>query len=164
MNTDKSAIAKLLDIAEEKVKIDCYLYVKKFPDEIKAWKLIGRKDPDLRRYKSEFYYPASGLMILIDQVTELLVNKRFPSLGALPALVGTDTRFRKPVAPESRLLIQVKLLRNYKGKIGIFSGVIADQEGDIVAENISKGAMIKIGLGVGGIGKDAASDEVGYAL
>jgi hypothetical protein len=33
----------------------------------------------------------------------------------------------------------VKLLKTYKEKIGVFSGVIADSDGDIVAENIAKG-------------------------
>jgi 3-hydroxymyristoyl/3-hydroxydecanoyl-(acyl carrier protein) dehydratase len=83
-------------------------------------------------------------MVLIDLTTELLVKKRFPSLICLPVLITNDTRFRKPVVPEIELLIQVKLLRNYKGRIGIFSGVIADRKGDIVAENISKGTIITI--------------------
>jgi 3-hydroxymyristoyl/3-hydroxydecanoyl-(acyl carrier protein) dehydratase len=144
MGGDKKTIAKLLDMPEDKVKIDRYAYDKKFPDEIKAWKHIGRKDPDLRAYKGRLYYPATALMLLIDLAAELLVTNRFIGLGALPGLVATDTRFRKPVMPENELLIQVKLLRNYKGKIGIFSGVIADREGDVVAENIFKGALIKV--------------------
>jgi 3-hydroxymyristoyl/3-hydroxydecanoyl-(acyl carrier protein) dehydratase len=144
MGTDKKAIAKLLDMPEDKVKIDRYSYSEKFPDEIKAWKFIGKNDPDLRRYKKKLYYPATALMLLIDLATELLVKKRFAKLDALPGLVATDTRFRKPVTPENELLIQVKLLRNYKGKIAIFSGVIADQEKDIVLENIFKGALIKV--------------------
>lgn len=143
-NADRKAVARILDIAEEQVKIDTYSYVEEFPDEIKAWKFIGRKDPDLRRYHGKLYYPATALVVLIDLATELLVKNRFIALDALPALVSTDTRFRKPVVPGNELLIQVKLLRNYKGRLGIFSGVIADQEGDIVAENISKGAIIKI--------------------
>ena len=144
MDTDKKAAARLLDIPEEKTKIDRYAYVESFPDEIKAWKLIGHEDPDLRRYQDKLYYPATALMVLIDIATELLVKRRFSGLVGLPGLVATDTRFRKPVMPENELLIQVKLLRNYKGRIGIFSGVIADREGDIVAENISKGAIIPV--------------------
>jgi hypothetical protein len=141
---DKKAIARLLDLPESKVKIDRYSYDRKFPDEIKAWKFIGRKDPDLRRYKGKLYYPATALLLLIDLAAELLVTKRFTGLDALPGLVATDTRFRKPVMPEDELLIQVKLLRNYKGRIGIFSGVIADRAGDVVVENIFKGALITV--------------------
>ena len=144
MGGDKKTIARLLDMPEGKVKLDKYSYDKKFPDEIKAWKFIGRKDPDLRRYKGKLYYPATALLLLIDLAAELLVTNRFIGLGALPGLVATDSRFRKPVMPENELLIQVKLLRNYKGKIGIFSGVIADREGDVVAENIFKGALIRV--------------------
>jgi 3-hydroxymyristoyl/3-hydroxydecanoyl-(acyl carrier protein) dehydratase len=144
MNTDRKAIAQLLDIPEEKVRIDRYLYTSKFPDEIKAWKHIGQGDPHLRRYQDTLLYPASELMVLIDLATELLVKKKFGALDGLPGLVANDTRFRKTVMPDTELLIQVKLLRNYKGRIGIFSGVIADGEGDIVAENISKGTIIKI--------------------
>jgi 3-hydroxymyristoyl/3-hydroxydecanoyl-(acyl carrier protein) dehydratase len=145
MKTDREAIAELLDIPEENVKVDRYLYAEEFPNEIKVWKIISRDDPDLRRYEGESYYPVTSLFMLIDIATELLVKKRFPNIVGLPALVATDTRFRKPVRPETELLIQVKLLRNYKGKIGIFSGVIADREGDIVAENISKGTAMTIG-------------------
>jgi hypothetical protein len=144
MDGDIKTIARLLDIPEAKVKIGRYSYDEKFPDEIKAWKFIGRKDPDLRRYKDKLYYPATALLLLIDLAAELLVTHRFIDLGALPGLVATDTRFRKPVIPENELLIQVKLLRNYKGKIGIFSGVIADREGDVVAENIFKGVLIRV--------------------
>jgi hypothetical protein len=144
MGGDKKTIARLLDMPEDKVKIDRYSYDKKFPDEMKAWKFIGREDPDLRNYKGALYYPATALLLLIDLAAELLVTYRFIGLGALPGLVATDTRFRKPVMPENELLIQVKLLRNYKGKIGIFSGVIADREGDVVVENIFKGALIKV--------------------
>jgi len=144
MDGDKKTIARLLDMPEGKVKIDRFSYDKKFPDEIKAWKFIGLRDPDLRRFKGKPYYPATALLLLIDLAAELLVTNRFIGLGALPALVATDTRFRKPVIPENELLIQVKLLRNYKRKIGIFSGVIADREGDVVAENIFKGALITV--------------------
>ena len=98
----------------------------------------------LRRYQNNLYYPPSALISLIDLVTELLFRNRFSGVGRFPALVANDSRFRKPVMPENNLLIQVKLLRNYKGRIGIFSGVIADREGDIVAENISKGTIINI--------------------
>jgi 3-hydroxymyristoyl/3-hydroxydecanoyl-(acyl carrier protein) dehydratase len=144
MESDRRAIGKFLNTPERKVKIDRYLYDEKFPDEIKAWKLIGNKESELRTYKGRLYYPETALMILIDQVTELLVKKRFVNLDALPGLVNIDMRFRKPVIPEDELLIQVKLLRNYKGKIAIFSGVIVGRKGDIVAENISKGALIKV--------------------
>lgn len=144
METNKKEIAELLDMAEDKVKIDRYLYTQKYPDEIKAWRFVGNKDPQLRQYQGKPYYPASEMMVLIDLTTELLVKKRFPSLIGLPVLITNDTRFRKPVVPEIELLIQVKLLRNYKGRIGIFSGVIADRKGDIVAENISKGTIITI--------------------
>jgi hypothetical protein len=144
MNIDRKGIADFLDMRESQVRIDRYLYTLDYPDEIKAWKSIGRGDPDLRRYQKKFYYPASSLMVLIDLATELLVKKRFSSLGGLPGLITNDTRFRKPVLADNELLIQVKLLRNYKGRIGIFSGVIADSEGDIVAENISKGTIIQI--------------------
>jgi 3-hydroxymyristoyl/3-hydroxydecanoyl-(acyl carrier protein) dehydratase len=143
MESDRKAIAKILDMPEEKVGIDRCSYVPEFPDEIKAWKFIAKTDPALRRYQNNLYYPPSALISLIDLVTELLFRNRFSGLGGLPALVANDSRFRKPVMPENKLLIQVKLLRNYKGKIGIFSGVIADREGDIVAENISKGTIIK---------------------
>jgi 3-hydroxymyristoyl/3-hydroxydecanoyl-(acyl carrier protein) dehydratase len=144
VGTDREAIARLLDIPRENVKIDRYAYHEKFPDEIKAWKFIGKNDPDLRKYQGKLYYPAASLMLLIDLATELLVKKRFAGLDALPGLIATDTRFKKPVTPETELLIQVKLLRNYKGKIAIFSGVIADLEKDIVLENIFKGALIKL--------------------
>jgi 3-hydroxymyristoyl/3-hydroxydecanoyl-(acyl carrier protein) dehydratase len=144
MSTEKKEIAELLSIPEEKVRIDRYRYTSDFPNEIKAWRFIGKKDPQLREYKHRFFYPASDLILLIDLATELLVRKRYPSLEGLPGLVGSDTRFRKPVLPETELLIQVKLLRNYKGRIGIFTGVIADGKGDIVAENISKGTIIVI--------------------
>ncbi len=144
MDGDKKSIAGLLHIPEANVKIDRYSYDKKFPDELKSWKFVGMKDPDLREYKGRLYYPANGLLLLIDFAAELLVIHRFAGLDALPGLVATDTRFRKPVIPEDELLIQVKLLRNYKGKIGIFSGVIADSAGDVVAENIFKGALITV--------------------
>jgi CheY-like chemotaxis protein/3-hydroxymyristoyl/3-hydroxydecanoyl-(acyl carrier protein) dehydratase len=144
METDKKTIAKLLDMPEDKLEIDRCSYTLEFPDEIKAWKFIGKTDPALRRYQNKLYYPPSALINLMDTATELLFRNRFNGLGGLPALVANDSRFRKPVMPENELLIQVKLLRNYKGKIGIFSGVIADLEGDIVAENISKGTIIRI--------------------
>ena len=144
MKTDRGAIAQLLNIPKENVKVDRYLYVDEYPNEIKAWKVISKDDPELRRYEGELYYPVTSLFVLIDIATELLVKKRFPTIVGLPAMVATDTRFRKPVRPETELLIQVKLLRNYKGKIGIFSGVIADREGDIIAENISKGTTMTI--------------------
>jgi len=141
---DTEAIAKLLDMPPERIKIDRFQYLDQFPDEIKAWKFVGQADPDLRQYQGKFYYPVAALIELIDLTTELLVKSRFTGLDGLPGLVATDTRFRKPVMAENELLIQVKLLRNYKGRIGIFSGVIADREGDIVAENISKGVIIRI--------------------
>jgi hypothetical protein len=144
MNTDKKVIADLLDMYETQVRIDRYLYTSVYSDEIKAWKTIGRGDPDLRRFQGKSYYPASALMVLIDLATELLVKSRFSTIVGLPGLVANDTRFRKPVMPENELLIQVKMLRNYKGRIGIFSGVIADRDGDIVAENISKGTIIRL--------------------
>ena len=144
MKNDSRAIAGLLDIPEERVKVDRYLYVEEHPDEIKAWKVISKDDPDLRQYEGELYYPATSLFELIDITTELLVKKMLPAMKGLPAMVTTDIRFKKPVRPETELLIQVKLLRNYKGRIGIFSGVIADSEGDIVAENISKGTSMSI--------------------
>ena len=144
MEGDKKAIAKLLDMPEDKIEIDRYSYAPGYPDEIKAWKFIEKTDPALRRYQNNLYYPPSALISLIDLVTELLFRNRFSGIGGLPALVANDSRFRKPVMPENNLLIQVKLLRNYKGRIGIFSGVIADREGDIVVENISKGTIIKI--------------------
>jgi hypothetical protein len=142
--TDKNTIIELLDIREGEVKIDRYAYTPKFPDEVKAWRFIGKNDPALRKYQNTFYFPPSGLMSLLDQVTELLYRLRFNELGAIPALIANDARFRKPVALENELLIQVKLLRNYKGRIGIFAGVVADEKGNIVAENISKGAIVKI--------------------
>ena len=148
MEGDKKAIAKLLDMPEEQIGIDRYSYAPEFPDEIKAWKFIGKTDPTLRRYQNNLYYPPSALTSLIDLVTELLFRNKFRGLDGFPAIVTSDSRFRKPVMPENELLIQVKLLRNYKGRIGIFSGVIADREGDIVAENISKGTIIKISSSV----------------
>jgi len=144
MDAGRKAIAELLGIPQGQVKLDRYLYTPEYPDEIKAWRFIGANDPQLRQYQGKLYYPASEMMVLIDLTTELLVKTRFPSLGGLPGLVANDTRFRKPVVPETELLIQVKLLRNYKGRIGIFSGVIADGKGDIVAENISKGTIIRV--------------------
>ena len=143
METDRKALVKLLDMPEEKIEIDRYFYTLAFPDEVKAWKFIGQTDPALRRYKERLYYPPTALISLLDIVTELLYRLRFNGMSALPALVANDSRFRKPVMPENELLIQVKLLRNYKGRIGIFSGVIANREGDIVAETISKGTIIK---------------------
>ncbi len=127
-----------------RIKIDRFEYTNRFPDEIKAWKSVSRSDPDLREYKGKLYYPAGALIELIDLTTELLVKHRFVDLDGLPGLMATDTKFRKPVTAENELLIQVKLLRNYKGRIGIFSGVVADRDGDIVAENISKGVIIRI--------------------
>jgi hypothetical protein len=141
---DRKAIAELLGMTEDRVRLDRFLYTQKYPDEIKAWRFISNGDPQLRQFRDRLYYPASEMMVLIDLTTELLVKMRFPSLGGLPGLVANDTRFRKPVVPETELLIQVKLLRNYKGRIGIFSGVIADGRGDIVAENISKGTIITV--------------------
>ena len=142
--SDREAIARLLNMSSGQIKIDRFEYVAKFPDEIKAWKSVGRTDPDLRGYQGKLFYPAAALIELIDLTTELLVKKRFAGLDGLPGLVATETRFRKPVMAENELLIQVKLLRDYKGRIGIFSGVIADHDGDIVAENISKGVIIRI--------------------
>jgi hypothetical protein len=142
--SDREAIARLLHMSPGQIKIDRFEYVAKFPDEIKAWKIVDGADPDLRQYQGKVYYPAAALIELIDLTTELLVKKRFAGLDGLPGLVSTDTRFRKPVMAENELLIQVKLLRDYKGRIGIFSGVIADRDGDIVAENISKGVIIRI--------------------
>jgi 3-hydroxymyristoyl/3-hydroxydecanoyl-(acyl carrier protein) dehydratase len=144
MNCDRKGIAELLDMSERQVTLDRYLYTPDYPDEIKAWKYITKNDRDLRVYQNRSYYPASALMVLIDLATEILVKKRFTMLGGLPGLVANDTRFRKPVTAENELLVQVKLLRNYKGRIGIFSGVVADRDGDIVAENISKGTIITL--------------------
>jgi 3-hydroxymyristoyl/3-hydroxydecanoyl-(acyl carrier protein) dehydratase len=144
MESDRKAIGKFLKIPSRKVRVDRYLYDERFPDELKAWKFIGGKEPELRTYKGRPYYPETALMVLVDQVTELLVRKRFVDLDALPGLVDIDMRFRKPVVPEGELLIQVKLLRNYKDRLAIFSGVIVDKKGDIVAENISKGALIQV--------------------
>jgi len=144
MEADRKIIAGLLDIPKEDVKVDRYLYLEEYPDEIKVWKLIKNNDPDLRQYEGKSYYPVTALFVLIDIATELLVKKRFPDLRGLPALVATDTRFKKPVMPETELLIQVKLLRNYKGRIGLFSAVVADKEGHIIAENISKGTVLSI--------------------
>ena len=45
MEGDKKAIARMLGIPEEKVEIDRYSYATEFPDEIKAWKFIGKNDP-----------------------------------------------------------------------------------------------------------------------
>lgn len=143
MEGDKKATAKLLGIPEEKVEIDRYFYDQAFPDEVKAWKFIGRDHPALRSYQGRLYYPPTALIGLLDLTTELLFRLRFSRLGAIPALVANDSRFRKPVMPDNQLLIQVKLLRNYKGRIGLFSGVIADRKGDIVAETLSKGTIIK---------------------
>ena len=142
--SDRKAVAKLLSMASEQIKIDRFEYLAKFPDEIKAWKFVAETDPDLRQFQGKLYYPAAALIELIDVTTELLVKIRFVGLDGLPGLVATDTRFRKTVMAENELLIQVKLLRDYKGRIGIFSGVIADRDGDIVAENISKGVIIRI--------------------
>lgn len=144
MEGDRKAIARFLGMPEEKVEIDQYSYVEAFPDEVKAWKLIGSNHPALRKYQGRLYFPPTALISLLDLTTELLFRLRFSELGAIPALVSNDSRFRKPVMPENQLLIMVKLLRNYKGRIGIFSGVIADQKGDIVAETISRGTIIKI--------------------
>ncbi len=140
----REALVKLLDMPEEKVEFDRYSYTPAFPDEVKTWKFIGKTDPALRRYQNGLYYPPTALISLIDLVTELLFRLRFNRMGAIPALVANDSRFRKPVVPEDEFLIQVKLLRKYKGRIGIFSGVIANREGDIVAENISKGTIINL--------------------
>jgi 3-hydroxymyristoyl/3-hydroxydecanoyl-(acyl carrier protein) dehydratase len=144
MESDREAIARLLDMPAEKVEIDRYSYAPAFPDEVKAWKFIGKHHPALRRYQSRLYCPPTALISLLDLTTELLFRLRFNQQGTIPALIANDSRFRKPVMPETELLIQVKLLRNYKGRIGIFSGVIADRNGDIVAETISKGTIIKI--------------------
>jgi 3-hydroxymyristoyl/3-hydroxydecanoyl-(acyl carrier protein) dehydratase len=141
--SDREAIAALLGLPKEKVEIDRYSYSEAFPDEVKAWKLVGKNHPALRRYQGRLYYPPTALISLLDLTTELLFRLRFSQLSSIPALISNDSRFRKPVMPENQLLIMVKLLRNYKGRIGIFSGVIADQKGDIVAETISKGTIIK---------------------
>ena len=74
---DTEAIAKLLDMPPEKIKIDRFEYVGQFPDEIKAWKFVGHADPDLRRYQGKLYYPVAALIELIDLTTELLVKNRF---------------------------------------------------------------------------------------
>ncbi len=144
MEGDRRAIAKMLDMPEKSVRIDRYSYTSDFPDEVTAWALIRRDNPELRRYQANLYYPPSALTWLIDLVTELLFRLRFDSPDGVPGIVANNTRFRKPVMPDIELLIRVKLLRNYKGKIGIFSGVIADENRDIVAENISKGTIITI--------------------
>jgi hypothetical protein len=145
MKIEKKAIAELLDMSEEAVRMDHCLYDLKFPDEIKAWKKIDGTDPQLRVHDGKQYYPASDLMVLINLATEVLLKKRFHDLlTGLPVLLTSDMRFKKLVTPDTELLIQVKLLRNYKGRIGVFSGVIADSDGDIVAENISKGTTIDL--------------------
>lgn len=144
MEIDKKTIAGLLELSEKKTLLDKCIYISEFPDEIKAWKHIGQKDPDLRRYHQKSYYPADALIALIDRSTELLVKKRFPTLQEFSGTVITETRFRKLVVPENTLLIKVKLLRTYKGKLAVFSSVIADRDGDIVAENFSKGAVLPI--------------------
>ncbi len=144
METDRKAIITLLDLPEEKVDIDRYSYTTAFPDEVKAWRFIGKADPALRSYQNTLYYPPPALISLLDLVTELLFRLRFNGTSAIPLLIANDSRFRKPVTPENELLIQVKLLRNYKGKIGVFAGVIANREGDIVAENICKETIMNL--------------------
>ena len=144
MEWNKKAIAGLLNMSENKVLIDRCVYIEDFPDEIKAWKHIGQNDPDLRNYLRKSYYPADALITLIDRSTELLVKNRFPALKEFSGTVITETRFRKLVVPENTLLIKVKLLRTYRGKLAMFSSVIADSDGDIVAENYCKGAVLPI--------------------
>lgn len=144
MEGDRKDIARLLGMAEEKVEMDRFAYSPAFPDEVKAWKLLTSHHPALRTYQKRLYFPPTALISLLDLTTELLFRLRFSELNAIPALVANDSRFRKPVMPENTLLVQVKLLRNYKGRIGIFSGVIADRKGDIVAETISKGTIIPV--------------------
>lgn len=144
METDRKAIAALLGLPEEKVDLDRFLYEPAYPDEIKAWRLIGKSHPQLRRYQGRLYYPPSALVNLLDQTMELLFRNKFDRKDVIPALLTNDARFRKPVMPDNELLVQVKLIRNYKQKIGIFAGVVVDQQGDIVAENISKGTIVEI--------------------
>jgi hypothetical protein len=144
MEADKKFLSRLLDMPVKKVEIDRYSYTPTFPDEVKAWKYVGKNDRALRRYQKRLYYPPTALLGLLDLVTELLYRLRFAGQGTIPALISSDARFHEPVTSENELLIHVKLLRSYKGKMGIFSGVILNQDGDIVAENISKGIMIHI--------------------
>ncbi len=144
METDRKAIAALLGLPEEKVDLDRFLYEPAYPDEIKAWRVIGKSHPQLRRYQGRLYYPPSALVNLLDQTMELLFRNRFDRKDVIPALLTNDARFLKPVMPDNELLVQVKLIRNYKQKIGIFAGVVVDQQGDIVAENISKGTIVEI--------------------
>jgi 3-hydroxymyristoyl/3-hydroxydecanoyl-(acyl carrier protein) dehydratase len=145
MKIEKKALSELLAMSEDAVRLDRCLYDLKFPDEIKAWKTVDGTDPQLRIHEGKPYYPASELMVLINLTTEVLLKKRFHDLlRGLPVVLTSDMRFKKLVTPDTELLIQVKLLRNYKGRIGVFSGVIANSGGDIVAENISKGTTIEI--------------------
>jgi 3-hydroxymyristoyl/3-hydroxydecanoyl-(acyl carrier protein) dehydratase len=144
MKGDREDVAKLLEMPVGEVEIDRFAYTRAFPNEVKAWKFIAKNHPALRRYQNRLYYPPTAQISLLDLTTELLFRLRFEYLNAIPALIANDVRFRNPVMPETELLVQVKLLRNYKGRIGMFSGVIVDRNGDIVAENISKGTIIKI--------------------
>jgi hypothetical protein len=139
MNIDKKALSKLLSIPEETLRLDRCIYDPEFPDEIKAWKWIDKSNRELLHHDGKLYYPASELMVLINLATEALVRNKYPGLKGLPVLLTCDMRFKKLVKPDNELLIQVKLLKTYKGRIGVFSGVIADSEGEIVAENIAKG-------------------------
>jgi hypothetical protein len=144
MENDRKAIAALLGMPEEQVDLDRFLYEAAYPDEIKAWRFIGKSHPQLRSYAGRLYYPPSALVNLLDLTMELLFRNRFDRKDVIPALLTNDTRFRKPVIPENELLIQVKLIRNYKQKIGIFAGAVVDRQGDIVAENISKGTIVEV--------------------
>jgi 3-hydroxymyristoyl/3-hydroxydecanoyl-(acyl carrier protein) dehydratase len=141
---DREAIARLLGMPREAVGIDRFEYAEAFPDEVKVWKFVTATDQALRTYQNRLYYPPTALISLLDLSTELLFRLRFSDLEAIPALIASDSRFRSPVMPPNELLIVVKLLRNYKGRIGIFSGVIADRKGDIAAETITKGTILKI--------------------
>jgi hypothetical protein len=139
MEIDKSAISELLNIPEETLRLDKCLYDPRYPDEVKAWKWIDKKNRELLSHEGKLYYPASELMVLINLATEVLVRMKYPGMKGLLVILTCDMRFKKLVTPDNELLIQVKLLKTYKDKIGVFSGVIADSDGDIVAENIAKG-------------------------
>jgi hypothetical protein len=142
MKIEKKALSELLNIPEETLRLDKCLYDPQFPDEIKAWKWIDKTNRELLSHEGKLYYPASELMVLINLATEALVRMKFPRVKGLPVLLTCDMRFKKLVKPDNELLIQVKLLKTYKGRIGVFTGVIADSEEDIVAENIAKGTIM----------------------
>jgi 3-hydroxymyristoyl/3-hydroxydecanoyl-(acyl carrier protein) dehydratase len=144
LELDKKDISRILCRPEEDIGIDNALYDEKYPDEIKTTKLIEKDDPKLdHRYPKRPFYGGHHLFDILTVSAEILVKIKYPDFKGLPVVAKMDMRFRKMVRPEAKLLVQLKLLRNYKNKAVVFSGVIIDEHGDFVVEALLKGTPVK---------------------